>query len=98
PRQFIFADGHGGVEKIRIDLEAPHLEHVREALDTNPDANRISVSGAPVVPPPAVRPSDEPVVRPVVLGRPVTVDVGVDLGDDLEGDDDFDELDDPDAL
>ena len=41
PRQFVFADGHGGVEKIRIDLEAPHLDHVREALDTNPDASRV---------------------------------------------------------
>ncbi|GAA1835153.1 ATP-binding protein [Pseudonocardia alni subsp. carboxydivorans] len=41
PRQFVFADGHGGVEKVRIDLEAPHLEHVREALDTNPDAARV---------------------------------------------------------
>ena len=47
PRQFVFADGHGGVEKIRIDLEAPHLDHVREALDTNPDASRIAVSGTP---------------------------------------------------
>ncbi|GEL19998.1 ATP-binding protein [Pseudonocardia asaccharolytica] len=47
PRQFVFADGHGGVEKIRIDLEAPHLEHVREALDTNPDARRVSARGLP---------------------------------------------------
>lgn len=47
PRQFVFADGHGGVEKIRIDLEAPHLAHVREALDTNPDASRVAVRGAP---------------------------------------------------
>ena len=47
PRQFVFADGHGGVEKIRIDLEAPHLDHVREALDTNPDANRIAVQRDP---------------------------------------------------
>ncbi|WP_449301280.1 ATP-binding protein [Pseudonocardia hispaniensis] len=47
PRQFVFADGHGGVEKIRIDLEAPHLEHVREALDTNPDARRLSAHGLP---------------------------------------------------
>ncbi len=41
PRQFVFADGHGGVEKIRIDLEGPHLDHLRDALDTNPDANRM---------------------------------------------------------
>ncbi|TWF77671.1 AAA domain-containing protein [Pseudonocardia hierapolitana] len=108
PRQFIFADGHGGVEKIRIDLEAPHLEHVREALDTNPDANRISVSGAPVVTPPAVRASDEQAPpRRVVLGRPVgpVVDVGGDLGEDLvpvpaelDGDEEFEDLDDVDGL
>ncbi|WP_211261369.1 ATP-binding protein [Pseudonocardia acaciae] len=41
PRQFVFADGHGGVEKIRIDMEAPHLAHLAEALDTNPDASRL---------------------------------------------------------
>jgi hypothetical protein len=61
PRQFVFADGHGGVEKIRIDLEAPHLDHVREALDTNPDASRISVSGIPGGgPAAALRAPDEP--------------------------------------
>jgi hypothetical protein len=108
PRQFIFADGHGGVEKIRIDLEAPHLDHVREALDTNPDASRVSVRGVPGATPPAVRAADEPAPRrPVVLGRLVTpvVDVGGDLGDELaplpaelDGDDDFHVLDDPDGL
>nr|MDQ2707620.1 ATP-binding protein [Actinomycetota bacterium] len=51
PRQFVFADGHGGVEKIRIDMEAPHLAHLAEALDTNPDAARVSVSGAPTAGP-----------------------------------------------
>ena len=40
PRQFVFSDGHGGVEKIRVDLEGPHLAHLRAALDTNPDARR----------------------------------------------------------
>ncbi len=49
-RQFVFADGHGGVEKIRIDLEAPHLTHLRDALDTNPDASRISGPGIPSTP------------------------------------------------
>ena len=49
PRQFVFADGHGGVEKIRIDLEGPHLEHLRETLDTNPDARRVRpLPSAPV--------------------------------------------------
>jgi hypothetical protein len=113
PRQFIFADGHGGVEKIRIDLEAPHLEHVREALDTNPDASRVSVRGAPVSTPPAVRAPAEPAPpRPVVLGRRIApvVDVRGDLGEDLaplpadldsaelESDDEFHDLDDPDGL
>jgi hypothetical protein len=51
PRQFVFADGHGGVEKIRIDMEAPHLAHLAEALDTNPDAARVN---APSTPSPAV--------------------------------------------
>ncbi|HEY2205447.1 MAG TPA: ATP-binding protein, partial [Pseudonocardia sp.] len=56
PRQFVFADGHGGVEKIRIDMEAPHLAHLAEALDTNPDAARVN---APNVPSPAVGRSGE---------------------------------------
>lgn len=38
PRQFVFADGRGGVEAIRVDLSAPHLAHLRAALDTNPSA------------------------------------------------------------
>jgi hypothetical protein len=38
PRQFVFADGRGGVEAIRVDLTAPHLAHLRAALDTNPSA------------------------------------------------------------
>ncbi|HLU58752.1 MAG TPA: ATP-binding protein [Pseudonocardia sp.] len=92
PRQFIFADGHGGVEKIRIDLEAPHLEHVRQALDTNPDANRISVRGTPAVTAPPVRPPAEPApARPAVLGRVAAPTI--DLGDDL----DEPELDAPDG-
>jgi len=40
PRQFIFGDGAGGVERIRIDFNGPHLEHLRNALDTTPDAKR----------------------------------------------------------
>ncbi|MGH3625356.1 MAG: ATP-binding protein, partial [Sciscionella sp.] len=40
PRQFIFADGAGGVERIRVDLSGQHLEHLRAAMDTTPDAMR----------------------------------------------------------
>jgi hypothetical protein len=36
PRQFIFGDGAGGVERIRADFSGPHLEHLRSALDTTP--------------------------------------------------------------
>ncbi|MGP4015951.1 ATP-binding protein [Saccharopolyspora sp. 5N708] len=39
PRQFIFGDGAGGVEKIRIDFSGPHLEHLRNSLDTTPAAD-----------------------------------------------------------
>ncbi len=45
PRQFIFGDGAGGVERIRIDFSGPHLEHLRNALDTTPDAKRDNGSG-----------------------------------------------------
>jgi hypothetical protein len=98
PRQFVFADGHGGVEKIRIDLEAPHLEHVREALDTNPDASRVSSRGTPSA---AVRAPDEPapraVSRPVVAQQ--TPSRFVELADDdPEAIDEFADLDDPDGL
>lgn len=40
PRQFIFADGAGGVERIRIDLSGSHLDHLREAMDTTPGVAR----------------------------------------------------------
>ncbi|HEX2298671.1 MAG TPA: ATP-binding protein, partial [Pseudonocardiaceae bacterium] len=40
PRQFIFGDGAGGVERIRVDFSGPHLEHLCTALDTTPDAQR----------------------------------------------------------
>ena len=68
PRQFVFADGHGGVEKIRIDLEAPHLEHVREALDTNPDASRVAVRGVPAATRPRCGPRTSRRRSPVPAG------------------------------
>jgi len=82
PRQFVFADGHGGVEKIRIDLEAPHLDHVREALDTNPDANRVAVRGVPLPSGDAGRAPDEP--RPVGARHVVVPAGGIDLDDDTD--------------
>jgi hypothetical protein len=40
PRQFIFADGTGGVERIRADFSGPHMEQFRTVMDTTPDAMR----------------------------------------------------------
>ncbi|HKN53272.1 MAG TPA: ATP-binding protein, partial [Amycolatopsis sp.] len=36
PRQFIFGDGAGGVERIRVDFSGPHLDHLRSVMDTTP--------------------------------------------------------------
>ncbi len=36
PREFIFHDGTGGVEKVRIDYGGTHLQPLRDALDTSP--------------------------------------------------------------
>ena len=66
PRQFVFADGHGGVEKIRIDLEGPHLEHLRETLDTNPDARRVR----PLPSAPVESPVESPSSRQLAAARP----------------------------
>jgi hypothetical protein len=65
PRQFVFSDGHGGVEKIRVDLEGSHLGHLRVALDTNPDARRAHpATGTSTTAPQAREPVDEaPVAR-----------------------------------
>ncbi len=93
PRQFVFADGHGGVEKIRIDLEGPHLEHLRAALDTNPDANRMwTVEPAPVAVPTAGT-TGPLATAPVPHAAESAVDRAVGALDD-----DFSELDDPEGL
>ena len=36
PRQFVFGDGAGGVERIRVDFSGPHLDHLRAVMDTTP--------------------------------------------------------------
>ena len=46
PRQFIFGDGAGGVERVRVDFSGAHLEHLCAALDTTPDALRGDPPGA----------------------------------------------------
>lgn len=38
PRQFLFADGADGVERIRADFSGDHLSGLRTALDTTPGA------------------------------------------------------------
>jgi hypothetical protein len=46
PRQFIFGDGAGGVERVRVDFSGEHLQHLCTALDTTPDALRGGPSSA----------------------------------------------------
>jgi hypothetical protein len=66
PRQFVFGDGAGGVERIRIDLSGPHLDHLRGVMDTTPDALREAAPGQ-VLPPeshaPQIPEADEPPPR-----------------------------------
>nr|WP_326469271.1 ATP-binding protein [Actinophytocola sp.] len=69
PRQFIFGDGAGGVERIRIDLSGPHLDHLRTVLDTTPDAKRDtavvpSAEARPAQPQPRREPEPPPAVPP----------------------------------
>jgi hypothetical protein len=54
PRQFVFGDGAGGVERIRVDFSGPHLAHLVEALDTTPDALREVPAELALPPAPAV--------------------------------------------
>ena len=86
PRQFVFSDGHGGVEKIRVDLEGPHLTHLREALDTNPDARRAHLpvrSAAPHRPRGARAGRRGARPRPRVRApRPAAVPTGADASED----------------
>jgi hypothetical protein len=83
PRQFVFGDGAGGVERIRIDLSGPHLDHLRTALDTTPDAMR----DVPAVPATEVRapapPPKEDEAEPPVDGS-IEVEVEVSEDSDLE--------------
>lgn len=46
PRQFLFADGEHGVEPITVDFSGPHLQHLRDALNTTPDGQRRDLSPA----------------------------------------------------
>ena len=66
PRQFIFGDGAGGVERIRIDFSGPHLEHLRTAMDTTPDAMRESDRNKAALP----GTQAEPVSVPHYVGDP----------------------------
>jgi hypothetical protein len=46
-REFVFADGDGGVEKIRIDIEAH--QHLKAALDTTADPSKVRRAARPQV-------------------------------------------------
>jgi hypothetical protein len=71
PRQFIFGDGAGGVERIRVDFSGPHLHHLCEVLDTTPDAQRRDVASGDLVPAgPSTQPGREAAAaRAMALGH-----------------------------
>lgn len=60
PRQFIFGDGAGGVERIRNDFGGPHLQHLRDALDTTPGQHQRRRPSPNTVPASEPDPVDEP--------------------------------------
>lgn len=41
PRQFVFSDGNGGIERVRIDFGGEHLAGLRRALETAPRAGGV---------------------------------------------------------
>lgn len=82
PRQFIFGDGAGGVERIRVDFSGPHLAHLVSVLDTTPDAQRSDSSGAPPAPPQALPPAPAEVLE-AGPGQPALEDGELEL-DELE--------------
>ena len=49
PRQFVFADGAGGVERIRVDFSGPHLAGLRSALDTTPGQRPTAEQATPAI-------------------------------------------------
>ncbi len=49
PRQFVFADGAGGVERIRVDFSGPHLTGLCAALDTTPGQRPSSGQATPAI-------------------------------------------------
>ncbi|MFD9964857.1 ATP-binding protein [Amycolatopsis sp. NPDC058986] len=51
PRQFLFNDGGGGLERICIDFSGDHLAGLRDALDTTPGAPAQITASTPPVPP-----------------------------------------------
>ncbi|CAL9628113.1 ATP-binding protein [Saccharothrix mutabilis] len=77
PRQFIFGDGAGGVERIRIDFSGPHLEHLRNALDTTPDALRDGPDQAEIE-------LSSPPQDPFAYADDLTDDIDDELAADLE--------------
>ena len=74
PRQFIFGDGAGGVERIRADFSGPHLEHLRTAMDTTPDALRDKAALA-------AEPEETPAPTPTVREE---IEPGVETDEEFE--------------
>lgn len=49
PRQFVFSDGAGGIERVRIDFGGEHLAGLRQALETAPRAGVSHSAAAPAL-------------------------------------------------
>jgi hypothetical protein len=84
PRQFIFADGAGGVERIRADFSGPHLEHLRAAMDTTPGSKDARVADGGRAGGSDEFSADE--AKPYVASPPEYDDLGSGLDNDLEED------------
>ena len=87
PRQFVFADGAGGVERIRVDFSGPHLQHLRESLDTTPGGESETASAQPAEPGEAdarQEPPTTPVPSPAGVAPGTETDPDFELEADLE--------------
>ncbi|MGH3493997.1 MAG: ATP-binding protein, partial [Sciscionella sp.] len=81
PRQFVFADGAGGVERIRVDFSGGHLDPLREAMDTTPGrANTDGAAGR--ARPPGVA-EQRPGGDPSDLNEELAAELEVGLDDEL---------------
>ncbi|MBO0882392.1 MAG: ATP-binding protein, partial [Mycobacterium sp.] len=76
PRQFVFRDGNGGVEKIRIDFSGDHLAGLRRVLETAPDASKTVRTGVLAQANPDFRAGDPADQQPESVDAPASNPTG----------------------